>query len=225
MSPPDTRDQILDVAEAMLAADGFAGLSLRRLTTAAGVNLAAVNYHFGGKEELVKAVLARRIAPINSERLSRLEALEALAAPDGDEPAELEAILRAFLEPPLRATATGCDPGTGRQVCRMFGRILVEQPPFLRDFLRSQFGSTARRFVDALARVLPREPVATIWWRLHFVVGAMAHAIQNATAVQHMSDGLCDPDDADALVEELVAFATAGFLAPLSADLGRGRQR
>lgn len=211
MPTTDTREVILDAAEAMLAEHGYAGTSMRRLTAAAGVNLAAVNYHFGGKEGLAKAVLERRIAPINAERLRRLDALE--------EP-DVEAIVRAFVEPPLRAAApqpggTGTDAGEspGNRMCRMFGRILVEQPPFLRTFLTSQFRDVARRFVTTLARALRRKPSATSWWRLHFVVGAMAHTLQNAATVERMSGGLCDPSDVDALVEELVAFASAGFTA------------
>ena len=74
---PDTRDRILDAAERLFAQQGFDLTSLRALTTEADVNLAAVNYHFGSKERLFEAVLARLIAPINAERLARLDALEA----------------------------------------------------------------------------------------------------------------------------------------------------
>ncbi|MCR9245212.1 MAG: TetR/AcrR family transcriptional regulator [bacterium] len=204
----DTRDQILDAAEAMLAEHGYAGTSLRQLTARANVNLAAVNYHFGGKEGLAKAVLERRIGPINRERMARLDALE---RPD------VAAVVRAFVEPPLRAaapdTANPDDDSPGHRMCRMFGRILVEQPPFLRAFLATQFRTVARRFVEALTKSLRRQPSATTWWRLHFIVGAMAHTLQNASTVERMSEGLCNPSDVDALVDELVAFAAAGFAA------------
>jgi len=208
MPTPDTREVILDAAETMLAEHGFAGTSMRRLTAAAGVNLAAVNYHFGSKEELAKAVLARRIAPINAERKRRLDQL------DGTRP-DVEAVIRAFIEPPLRGAAPGADGDSpGNQLCRVFGRISLEQPPFLRSFLTSQFGELGRRFVDTLAAVLRRQTAATTWWRLHFVVGAMAHTLQNATTLEQVSKGLCCANDIDNLVEELVAFATAGFAAP-----------
>src|SRR5215470_418761 len=72
----DTKTRILDAAEALFTEHGFEATSLRQLTTAAGVNLAAVNYHFGSKEELFQAVLTRRLDPMNQERLDLLTGLE-----------------------------------------------------------------------------------------------------------------------------------------------------
>src|SRR5712691_4179518 len=72
----DTKTRILDAAEQLFMEHGFEATSLRSLTTAAGVNLAAVNYHFGSKEELFQAVLTRRLDPMNQERVELLDALE-----------------------------------------------------------------------------------------------------------------------------------------------------
>ena len=58
----NTKDRILDVAETLFADNGFAATSLRDITREAGVNIAAVNYHFGSKDGLLGAVLERRIA-------------------------------------------------------------------------------------------------------------------------------------------------------------------
>ena len=54
---------------------------MRQITSAAGVNLAAVNYHFGSKEALVQAVLKRRLEGVNRERLRLLDELEAAGGP------------------------------------------------------------------------------------------------------------------------------------------------
>jgi AcrR family transcriptional regulator len=208
MGAPDTKATILDAAEQLFAEQGYAATSLRQLTTAAGVNLAAVNYHFGGKEELAKAVLARRIAPINAERLRRLDMLRGKG--------NVEAIVRAFVEPPLRSVpADGArEVPSGARLCRVFGRISVEQPPFLRSFLAAQFRGVGRRFEEALAAALPGLDGAAVWWRMHFVVGAMAHTLQNAEALAHISDNRCDPNDVDTLVEHLVTFAVGGLRRP-----------
>src|SRR5678809_546336 len=71
-----TKTRILDAAERLFVEHGFEATSLRSLTSAAGVNLAAVNYHFGSKEELFQAVLTRRLDPMNQERIELLEKLE-----------------------------------------------------------------------------------------------------------------------------------------------------
>src|SRR5437868_9978051 len=95
----DTKTRILDVAEGLFMEHGCEATSLRQLTAAAGVNLAAVNYHFGSKEELFQAVLTRRLDPMNQERIERLDRLEREAAA---RPLTCERILSAMLIPALR---------------------------------------------------------------------------------------------------------------------------
>ncbi len=207
MSAAATQTTILDAAETLFAEAGFAATSLRELTAKAGANLAAVSYHFGSKEGLAIAVLKRRMDPINAERRARLDALHKQPT--------VEAIVRAFVEPLLRPgvvhDATPVRPGSG--FCRLVGRLMVEQPPFLRDFLTAQFRDLGWRFSDALRQALPGCDAATLWWRLHFLVGAIAHTLQNAATLRHLTDGLCRDDDVDAVVEHLVQFAAHGMQA------------
>ena len=76
-APVATKARILDAAEALFMEHGFEATSLRLITAAAGVNLAAVNYHFGSKEELFQAVLTRRLDPMNQARVALLDRYEA----------------------------------------------------------------------------------------------------------------------------------------------------
>src|SRR5689334_3019902 len=76
-----TRERILDAAESLFMEHGFEATSMRAITASAGVNLAAVNYHFGSKEELFQSVLTRRLDPMNQQRLELLSRLEAKAGP------------------------------------------------------------------------------------------------------------------------------------------------
>src|ERR1700752_5110069 len=78
--PVVTKGRILDAAEALFIEHGFEATSLRAITASARVNLAAVNYHFGSKEELFQAVLTRRLDPMNQERVDLLTELEQGAA-------------------------------------------------------------------------------------------------------------------------------------------------
>ena len=103
MARADTKERILDAAEHLFAERGVDGASLRAVTREAHVNLAAVHYHFGSKEGLLEAVVARRIGPINQDRLKGLEELEAAAQ---GAPIPVEDLLRVFLAPPLRLVAT-----------------------------------------------------------------------------------------------------------------------
>src|SRR5437762_12824734 len=95
-APLATKEKILDTAEALFMEHGFEATSLRAITTAAGVNLAAVNYHFGSKEELFQMVLTRRLDPMNQQRVDLLTALERAAAPH---PVACDKILTAMFIP------------------------------------------------------------------------------------------------------------------------------
>src|SRR3954467_11365308 len=94
-----TKERILDSAETLFMEQGFEGTSLRAIPAAANVNLAAVNYHFGTKEELFQAVLTRRLDPMNQERIELLERVEHEA---GGKPASVEKVSVAMLIPALR---------------------------------------------------------------------------------------------------------------------------
>src|ERR1700687_5407851 len=76
----DTKTRILDAAEQLFMEHGFEATSLRSLTAAASVNLAAVNYHFGSKAELFQAVPTRPLDPMTQERIELLERVEREAA-------------------------------------------------------------------------------------------------------------------------------------------------
>ncbi len=67
-----TRQRTLGAAEALFAERGFAGASLRQVTAAAQVNLAAVNYHFGSKDNLIEEVFPTRLAELSRRRLESL---------------------------------------------------------------------------------------------------------------------------------------------------------
>src|SRR5690349_16768570 len=148
-----TKTRILDAAELLFMEHGFEATSLRALTSAAGVNLAAVNYHFGSKEELFEAVLTRRLDPMNQARVELLSRFEAEAAPA---PVDSERILAALLTPALalaRDRARG-----GKDFLRLLGRAYADPAPFIRRFLSEQYRPMIVRFKAAFARALPHLP-------------------------------------------------------------------
>src|SRR5918996_5272493 len=95
----DTREALLDAAEALFSEHGIQASSLRMITHQAGANLAAVHYHFGSKEGLVRAVFSRRLKPLNEERLRLL----AGCGLEGNPANGVEQVLYAFLAPAMRA--------------------------------------------------------------------------------------------------------------------------
>lgn len=203
-----TKDRILDTAERAFSEHGYSGVSLRSIIGEAGVNLAAVHYHFGSKEDLLKAVMLRRMAPVNVERLAMLDACERAS---GAGRLEVEKVLEAFLVPTFRmARGSG-----GDGVVRLAGRLYVED--VLPRLVAEEFGPVVRRFESALRRALPELPAIELRARIHLAIGAMAQALRGAPYLPPLSEA----GEADAAVERLVAFLGAGFRAPVTALAGR----
>src|SRR5438552_17150621 len=97
----DTRTRVLDVAEELFGEEGIERVSVRDITDKAKVNVAAINYHFGSKEDLIVAVFERRVIPVNDARLAALDAIEQTA---GKRSPKVEAILEAFIRPALECS-------------------------------------------------------------------------------------------------------------------------
>lgn len=208
MSGVDTKDVILDAAERLFAAHGFDGTSLRQITTAARVNLAAVNYHFQSKEALIVAVLARRMRPISAERVAALNELEREAA---GAPVELEKILVAFFAPVLR------HPELAR-FKPLLARIYMDNEERTRQAFAGEVTPVLSRFGPAILRAVPGLTAPELHWRMHFMVGMMAHMLGAEPLIRIVSRGVVDPEDFGAMLPRLVAFAAAGLRANLAME-------
>ena len=206
-----TKDRILDAAETLFMEHGFEATSLRSITAAAAVNLAAVNYHFGSKEELFQAVLTRRLDPMNQERVAILERLERAAAPEA---VPSDKILSALFVPALRLAR---DPMRGgSNFLRLLGRAYADPAPFIRRFLSTQYATMIGRFKAAFARSLPSLSPRELSWRLHFMMGALSYTLAGTDAlrmIEELAPGESSNDEL--LLRRLAPFLLAGLTAPL----------
>ena len=196
----DTRDRLLDAAERLFAAGGFAATSLRAVTHEAGVNVAAAHYHFGSKGELLRAVFARRVAPVNAERLARLDALARRTAA----PPAVEEVLEALVAPAVDAAARS------PEIAEIAALLHSEPATEVRQLFEEVFGEVRRRFTAALQRCLPSLPPAALELRFTFAIGALVHVLGRRAPIE-IEPGAAGP--------ELVAFLAAGLRAPACAPL------
>jgi len=196
----DTKSRILDSAEKLFGMKGFDGTSLRDITTAAEVNLAAINYHFQSKDSLIDAIVARRIEPVNKKRFEMLDAA-------GSHPS-VEQILTAFMAPVMQVKVDSLAP--------LIGRILSNPELFVERVFHKHLAPVSQSFVEALSKALPELPPSEILWRLHFSVGVMTHTMLWGRIYPKITNGVCDISDREALVDRTVRFVAAGFSAPAS---------
>ena len=190
---PDTKLSLLDAAEEVIAEHGFAGASLRAITSRAGTNLAAVNYHFGSKMELARAMIARYLGPVNAERMRLLDEIE--AGGDPRSPAYLEALVGAFVGPVVRFG--GELPDRGRHFAQICGRAMTQPDPGLRESLIGELSEAILRFKAAFARALPDLPRVELMWRVQFMVGGMAHTLAGTQMIEAVHGDMLDTRDLD----------------------------
>lgn len=202
----DTREKIFDSAERLFGERGYAGTSLRRIIADAGVNLAAIHYHLGSKEELLDALIVRRAVLMNEARVAMLDRFEADAFPNLP---SLEKILESFLMP--LADMASENP----QFVRLMGRMHSEG--LLPKIIERHFHPSVARFAGALQRALPQIEEDDLQWRLHFMMGALANALCGVPVLPFPSFAAESLRDR---MRRLVAFLSAGFRVPVTNTTG-----
>ncbi|MBR0849345.1 TetR family transcriptional regulator [Bradyrhizobium diazoefficiens] len=206
MPSDHTRSAILAAAERLYADRGFGDVTLRDIVAEANVNLAAVNYHFGSKDELIAELFVTRSIATNRERLRELKAAEE----QGGGRASIEVILRALVGPTLR----GClGPENQRSTAARFMiRASIESVPPIRRIKNREIDHL-RKFVAAMRRSLPDRNDVDIYWGLNFALAMAHHTIRESERLTKLSEGQCDLDDVEDVVARVVSVATMALTA------------
>jgi AcrR family transcriptional regulator len=192
---------LLDAAERLFAAKGFEAVSVRDVTREAEANVAAVNYHFGSREQLVSLVIIRHFKPINEERLARVEALEKKWS---GKAAPVEEIIEALVRPLIGAVRKSGMPEPA--ACELLGRILALRGEGFPEELELQTQSVINRFMRILGKALPSVPAEELIWRMHFVTGGMIQMLMGRAGVEFTGAPAID-----ATLGRFIRFAAAGL--------------
>ena len=207
----NTKTRLLNTAEKLFARHGIEATSLRIITRDAGVNLAAVNYHFQSKEALLDAVIARRLEPVNERRFALLDACEKAA---GNGPLPPDEVLDALLRPVLEMLS-----GPAKEFAPMMSRILTESSELTEKVFQKHLAHVSVRFFAAFERAIPHLPRKELFWRMLFTFGAVSHTFGGATLLRTISGGECDPSDVEGTIQRLESFLLAGLEAPVPAEV------
>jgi AcrR family transcriptional regulator len=207
----ETRQRIIEAAEKLFAMRGIEGVSIRDITQAAGVNLAAINYHFGTKSALAAEVFKHCIDPLNVRRLELLDDVEETA---GNGPPELEAVLEAMIRP---AVECGFDQEQDNETfLRLTGRCLSEPNAEIEVLVRAHFEKIIRRFDAAFLRALPGFEPEELFWRIRFMMGALHYSLLTCGKQKNLPVKMRKTLDAEGLIQRLVTFTAAGLRASIS---------
>lgn len=182
-------------------------MTLRDVTRDAKVNLAAVNYHFGSKTNLMRAVVENRFEPINAERIARLDQQIAVA---GGKPLPLKGIFDALFLPLFEAANHRGQKNV--LLMQMIGRALTEPADFVRSMHREFFLELCQRFLKEIQRSCPQLTADAVQYRFFLAISTMIGAIGEQTRLENDSNGELSASDMDRMAQELVNFTVAGFL-------------
>ncbi|EJL6376727.1 TetR/AcrR family transcriptional regulator [Vibrio cholerae] len=201
-----TKEKILDVAEGLFAEYGFNDTSLRTITSKAGVNLASVNYHFGDKKTLVRAVLNRYLEAFMPEMK---QSLERLNERDDYDMAEVFEALRA----PLRSLSELRPNGTSRFML-LIGRGYTDVQGHLRWFITNRYNDVLTLFTDSVLKANPNLTCETLFWRLHFTLGTCVFTMASSQALAEIAENdFGSKVDPKSVVDQLIPYLAAGVAA------------
>ena len=205
MPSDQTRTAILAAAERLYADRGFGDVTLRDIVAEANVNLAAVNYHFGSKDELIAELFVTRSLALNRERLRELRAAEEA----GSGRADIADVLRALVGPTLR----GClGPERDRSTAARFMiRASIESVPPIRR-IRNREIDHLRKFVIAMRRALPERSDVELYWGLHFALAMAQQTVRDSERLTKLSEAKCDLNDVEGVIARVVEVAVMGLV-------------
>ena len=209
MAQSDTVERILDAAEQLFAEKGFAETSLRLITSKAGVNLAAVNYHFGSKKALIQAVFVRFLNPFVS---SLDQELERHQQQGGNTQLTLEQLLEMLVRQALTVK-----PRSGNDLAifmRLLGLAFSQSQGHLRKYLAEVYGKVFQRYMQQVYAAAPQLPPTELFWRVHFMLGSAAFTMSSMRALRAIAEAEFDVQTGiDQVLKLMVPFLAAGMRA------------
>ncbi len=202
----ETQIKIVEAAEIEFAEMGYGGASIREITKRAGVNIAAINYHFGNKERLFREMVRYRIEPINRLRIDLLETAQAEA---NGKPLPLRQVVDFIVRPLLTKLIN--ESCADFRFMRAMGKGMAEERDFMKDLHQDVLKEIIGKFTQAISDSLGDPGFEKTAYGMHFVSCAMLGAMMQHTRLQFISAGQIDLNDIEGLVDHLVAFIAAGL--------------
>ena len=202
----EAKTRILRAAERLFAEHGYSGVSLRSIMAEAVVNTAAIHYHFGNKEDLLRTIFEMRVTPMNIDRQERFDLIERQST---DGAPDVSAVLRAFIEPAIRRSR---EPD-GQAFNRISALCSVDPSASVRQVVFDSYDGVSRRFTGLLRKACAHLTDDEFYWRQHCIYGSMMYVRTDNGRVAYLLGTRTGGDQAMAL-EQLLTFLTAGMKAP-----------
>lgn len=201
----EKKDKILDAAEGLFAYHGYDGVTMRKIASEAGVDLALAGYHFGKKMDLFEAVFKRRAAELNR---TRLEALRKCQAEAGEQGPTIEKIIEAFLMP-LELAQESPDPGWKNYLALI--AYVNNSAVWGERLMSATFDELVQEFIAAIKKAIPDADDEKIYWCYHNLSGALSLTLAQTGRIDRLSNNKCHSSDFQIAYGIMIPFVAAGF--------------
>ena len=204
-----TRERIKSAALDLFFSNGLDGVTIRNLTDRAGANMAAINYHFGSKDQLTLSIfreIARKSACARHALLDELEEKCSAAA----RPPNIQEIIETFVAPYLDES----NPRSGVLLAQMIIKHRAKPSSWTKAVVREELDELAMRYIGLLHEAAPHLTSKAIHWRYHLMVGALVLALSDVASGNRMarlSGDAITPSDMRSMRQEIINFLVAGF--------------
>ncbi|NWK56616.1 TetR/AcrR family transcriptional regulator [Verrucomicrobiaceae bacterium N1E253] len=205
----DTREQILEAAWELFADKGFEDVSVRDVTNAAGVNLASVSYHFGGKDGLIQETVKRCLNPLYDYGIKLLD--EAIVEYGGMEKIPLRHLMACWLRPLFMPEECGVRSDL---ILRLIARYLIEHSYTVPLVTKGLLSEVYRVYIQAFKIHFPDLTDGQIVQQIVFAEGAAFYCSGVGQIVINLLKGSpvdIENVDRERLMEESIDFALYGF--------------
>lgn len=200
----ETASKIVTAVEKLLLERDIRDISIREIAQVSGVNIAAVNYHFGSKDALTYAVFDRLAANATRSRIDELHALMTTARAAGVTP-DIAAIISSFIRPYINGE-------NGQLLARLILRHRVMPSDVTRAIVKRRFDELANLYIEAIMQAFPDLTAAQASWRYSFMMGSVIMTVTDLGRIGNFAAGAFAADDPKELEAALMDFLTNGML-------------
>ena len=199
------RSRILLAAEELFARNGIDGTSVRQIAEKADVPVGLMNYYFGNKDGLYRAIFEARAPVVVKERRIGLS----MAMLETDPERRLEMIVKAILVPMLNMRS--------REGINFFSLLLARETgdpqSTERGILQEMFDPIACEIIAQLKDIWPDRNEAEVHWAYQMILGVMVHIMADGGRIARLSEGKANPENVNDTLRTVVPMLLKGIKA------------
>lgn len=203
MEVASTREKLLDAAERLFLDKGYDGVGVRDITDSAGVNVAAVNYHFNGKKNLYREFFRRRLLKSNE---GKMEALHNILSTS--ETPDLREVIRVFVAMFLEDMLSSRD---SEKFLKLFTTEMSEKGIAHDIMFKECVTPVHRLFREAILRTRPEMAGEKATLCIASIFGQMVHFVRAREVVKRVTGRGYSREFIGDIVEHITDFSMKGI--------------